>query len=563
MYDSLDEEFQLPNLLNWSAVKYEHSVILFGGRSANEYKEFSNRLFTVQLRPEFEDSLRLVRAKREELDKVLARELKKWPEQPKTRELKNASMSQLPSLNFKNETPKKLVDDVSIRIMSLNVHGWRDPPGKRLIDESVMEMISSYSPEFICLQEVKHPFPYNPGNHVVRLGKNKTLLRYSDEESAEQILHRISNPDDEIKNFFRNSEIRNASIYLQKVSETKLIKTRSTDTVLSKISKFAIGKGFLFSPALDCTFGNAIIYKKNIISEKKFEILIDSSNEKRSICGVTIKLPSNLEVAVFTLHLDEKSEKNREKQFRKILEWMEKEDDINYIPHILCGDFNMLSQWNEKIANTRKRNNFEEPKNDLYHLICNDFKYEDLEVKKPPRPTCHYDTRVDYFFASEALLPRLSHYNLNVVPSDSDHRALLTNLNINQRKIVIGISGSSESVRSRVTKQVIHHLKSSEDLPSFQLVSEKEFICETNNQVNYSQCFSKLCNTLSEKDLIILEGQCGKKLVHSLNWLFDISANLPREIRNSALRNCDRFDVIEERNAVKVIITKIFELFGM
>ena len=311
MYDSLDEEFQLPNLLNWSAVKFEHSVVLFGGRSGNE---FSNRLFRVQLRPEFEDSQRLVLAASEELEGVLTRESKKYPEQPKIRELKNTAWSQLPSLlKFKNEIPKMLVNDFAIRIMSLNVHGWRDPSGERLIDESVMELISSYSPDYICLQEVKDPFPYNPGNHVVRLGKNKTLLRYSDEESAEQILHRISNPDDEIKNFFRNSEIRNASIYLQKVSETKLIKTRITDTVLSKISKFASGKGFLFSPALDCTFGNAIIHKKNIISEKKFEILIDSSNEKRSICGVTIKLPSNLEVAVFTLHLDEKSEKKSRK----------------------------------------------------------------------------------------------------------------------------------------------------------------------------------------------------------------------------------------------------------
>ena len=147
----------------------------------------------------------------------------------------------------------------------------------------------------------------------------------------------------------------------------------------------------------------------------------------------------------------------------------------------------------------------------------------------------------------------------------SDHRALLASLNINQRKIVVGISGRSESVRRRVTNKVIQHLKNSEDIPSFRLISEKEFICDPNNQVDDSQCFSKLCNILStsKKDLIILEGECVKKFVHSLNWLFDISANSPRMIRNSALSDCDRFDVLEERDADKVIIKKIIEFFHL
>ena len=43
----------------------------------------------------------------------------------------------------------------SIKILSLNVHGWSNPKRSLIIDSDVIEMIDLYSPDICCLQEVK------------------------------------------------------------------------------------------------------------------------------------------------------------------------------------------------------------------------------------------------------------------------------------------------------------------------------------------------------------------------------------------------------------------------
>ena len=52
MYDALEAKDQLPNLLSWSGVYFDHCVLLFGGRQGDL---FSNRLFCVNVRPQFKE----------------------------------------------------------------------------------------------------------------------------------------------------------------------------------------------------------------------------------------------------------------------------------------------------------------------------------------------------------------------------------------------------------------------------------------------------------------------------------------------------------------------------
>ena len=115
----------------------DHSVILFGGRISNEW---SNVVYKVQLRPEYENNLKEIKAQATRLDATITRACDKWQEEPKKQELTDTARDCLKSLeyarvpetglNLKNKTSQM---NSQLRIFSLNVHGWSNPTKNLLV----------------------------------------------------------------------------------------------------------------------------------------------------------------------------------------------------------------------------------------------------------------------------------------------------------------------------------------------------------------------------------------------------------------------------------------------
>ena len=129
-----------------------------------------------------------------------------------------------------------------------------------------------------------------------------------------------------------------------------------TETSLSRISAAMnlTPKDYRFEPALDETFGNAIIGKAaNEANGMKLRI---EGRERRSVCRMFVDSGSNWSFAVINTHLDEKCEETRLAQMKTILGWLEED-----VPHILCGDLNALSEWTPEVERSRQTLGYQAP----------------------------------------------------------------------------------------------------------------------------------------------------------------------------------------------------------
>ena len=149
-YQSLDAKYKLPNLLSWSAVyDYDnHSVILFGGRNGHNW---SNKIFSVQLHPKYNVALGNIKLESMKLNVLLKHESNNFKEQTKKIGLKEAAMSQLDFLP-KNLSIRKCEEIESLKIFSLNVHGWSSIDRSLLIDNAILEKVDLLSPDVCCFQ---------------------------------------------------------------------------------------------------------------------------------------------------------------------------------------------------------------------------------------------------------------------------------------------------------------------------------------------------------------------------------------------------------------------------
>lgn len=74
-YSSLDEKYKLPNLLHWTLVYIDHSVILFGGRSGDSW---SNKLYKLNLRPELNQDIQQTTEDFEVFQEKLSKRCRKY-----------------------------------------------------------------------------------------------------------------------------------------------------------------------------------------------------------------------------------------------------------------------------------------------------------------------------------------------------------------------------------------------------------------------------------------------------------------------------------------------------
>ena len=530
LYESLDRK--LPNLLSWSACLVDHSVILFGGRQEDK---FSNEVFKVQLHPEYVVSLRSIQSMARLLNQAVGKASKQYYQEKAKEEIVNLARSELEFIDSPSTSAEKVnvqKELSTIRVFSLNIHGWSNVDRSLIIDGDIADMIELHAPDVVCLQEVKHPFPSNKGNHVVRVNGNDkaALLRYSDDESSSEILTRLTLPTitDDLTQFLEDPLARNKVGYLDKVF--KNAKCEKNKNVLDEISKSSNMK-FEFTSAMDATFGNAILIKNKENSyHESIKMDFEKTTERRSASMIRIVHSRNWDFAIVNIHLDEKQEHKRIQQFFQVIQWLKSTSNVLSLPHILCGDFNALSFWLPATAVKRSERGFEAPSDKLYKILTEEYNYFDLELSEP-RNTCRHGTRVDYILCSEGLYPRLHDHKLYVLPSKSDHSALLALLTLNLKKVVIGITGLSCTGLNKAASE----LKKS-------LVHQKVEIMDMNDYRNHSykmdpssfatkKIFSDICKSLSENDILIVIGQHLHYLFPSIDLLFILEFSESKSFR--------------------------------
>ena len=207
---------------------------------------------------------------------------------------------------------KHEVSSVELRIMSLNVHGFSDPARTMIIDNDIYALVRDFKPDVCCFQEVKHPFPAFPdnGNYVVRINKDrKQLLRYHGYDTDEQLRNRLcmdkqtelriaqKQETSDLGSFLFNDKFRRSKRYLEKIFDTnnaaslrddELNKDTVLDMTISQLNRTNEMK-YSFSPALDETFGTAIIADQKIIDDtlKYQKLTIDEYTEVRVATSLT------------------------------------------------------------------------------------------------------------------------------------------------------------------------------------------------------------------------------------------------------------------------------------
>ena len=150
----------------------------------------------------------------------------------------------------------------------------------------------------------------------------------------------------------------------------------------------------IFQIAEDETFGNALLWQRGLIENAKTkQNLLETDHAwPRSYCMVSGTV-NDSPFSVCVTHLDHRLEPNRLEQ----LEILKKEFD-KALPLVLVGDFNSLYRpdyTEEQIADIDRQRNvygIEKPRFDVMAALTKEYQVFPAQFK----PTCPYDTRVDY-----------------------------------------------------------------------------------------------------------------------------------------------------------------------
>jgi len=340
----------------------------------------------------------------------------------------------------------------SLKIVSWNVHGWRDS-GQKLARLRILKFLQDQNPEVLALQEVKHPFPasdfqdeelesehervisvlFEDVKHCVNISR-----KWSEEELQTSFCKQLGLSTDSVFKMYRKTRgtemspeisftdllaIPDNTKYLEKYQLTLFSgerESRTTPDFLSQIKETLGMQEPIFQHALDETFGNALLSKLPL-SGKAQGVLAspDGRCEKRSFIFATINLETH-NVGICTTHLDDRQETWRQFQLNDLL------NHTRNIPHLLVGDFNALKRDDyddeelEKIQFSRSLNKLEPAKFDLIDSLT---KKQEYQTPVPFSPTCNYRTRIDYIWQSKDF--PLSGKGDTINNTFSDHSAVM------------------------------------------------------------------------------------------------------------------------------------------
>lgn len=198
------------------------------------------------------------------------------------------------------------------------------------------------------------------------------------------------------------------------------------DEQLSWLAKF-LHMEYSFQPALDETFGNAILWRRNLavapqtLSSRvtvKFGV-----TEARSFVSIIVTI-DGVPLTIYNTHLDDKKEEIRLHQMRMLLAQVDHPK-----AHLIVGDLNALrctDYSNEKLAEitaTRKEANIEDPKFDLLKELEEKHHYRS---GVPFDITCEYGTRIDYILLSSECEKQFTANDARTVATEATDHALIT-----------------------------------------------------------------------------------------------------------------------------------------
>jgi endonuclease/exonuclease/phosphatase family metal-dependent hydrolase len=213
----------------------------------------------------------------------------------------------------------------SIRLMTYNIHGWRDAFHQCNFDR-IVQAVNEVGPDILCLNECLHPFARPPQTDPVSVDYY-TKVQHG-EGRDKPIPSVFIPPRDELTFLHKLSEVTSLR-YIQFIGAT---------------DNSYFGK--------DVMFGNAILSAHPLIECLPIELSVEEGdielgNQKRDVVdprsfGAAKLKIDNLCIGVAFGHLDHKSEELREKQIHRVLQ--ETQAFFKGVPHLICGDFNTFQK---------------------------------------------------------------------------------------------------------------------------------------------------------------------------------------------------------------------------
>jgi endonuclease/exonuclease/phosphatase family metal-dependent hydrolase len=213
----------------------------------------------------------------------------------------------------------------SIKLMTYNIHGWRDSFHHCNFDR-VVQAVNEVGPDILCLNEVLHPFARPTQTDPVVVDY---YTRVQHGQGRDKAIHSVLIPPRDELTFLRRLSEATSLRYIQFIG--------ATDNTY-------FGKGVMF--------GNAILSARPFMESLSIKLPAEEGDielgnqqrdfvEPRSFGATKLKIDNSC-IGVAFGHLDHKSEELREKQIRGVLQ--ETQTFFNGVPHLICGDFNTFQK---------------------------------------------------------------------------------------------------------------------------------------------------------------------------------------------------------------------------
>lgn len=188
-----------------------------------------------------------------------------------------------------------------------------------------------------------------------------------------------------------------------------------------------LGMEYCFQHALDETFGNALLWKKDLGATHPSRITIKiGDTEARSFVSITVAV-DGIPLTIYNTHLDDRREETRIQQARILLSQLDQSR-----PHIIVGDLNALRRVDysdaevtaiaEKRKNAKTREKLEDPKFELLQELEQRHYISSI----PFAITCEHGTRIDYILLNECAKQQFTTTDARTIPTEATDHSMIT-----------------------------------------------------------------------------------------------------------------------------------------
>jgi endonuclease/exonuclease/phosphatase family metal-dependent hydrolase len=326
-----------------------------------------------------------------------------------------------------------------MRVICYNIHGWRNSNGA-LSEHEIVTSLQNEKADVILLNEVKANLPSCvgiPSPRLVTLRHNggKKLLLFSTGDNMVTLAKRVASlcgigkdshvqltredkgavfsiagdepnlvgedlPDQ------RRPDDKSGKYEVIVKSNDGIVEAVSSITALERLAK-ELGMEYHFFPAMDETFGNAILWRASVLGNTSTSSTRIHCSDKEEVRSIGTLIAGNLQFHI--THLDHKCEDTRLRQLQQVMQHISTTKNGNF--SLLCGDFNALDLSDyaqdmlERIQRERLEGAWEEPREEVTVALktcgwIDSWKSCNPNVYNPS--TCDRGTRIDFIWQSSA-----------------------------------------------------------------------------------------------------------------------------------------------------------------